>query len=79
MYVFVIELTSIIFLLNKGVDISVLLTFKKLATLTKDASVVVNALNTSELLTVSEDGKKIKRIDTAPDENEVDTRTIFVV
>ncbi|KAL9224873.1 hypothetical protein vseg_000864 [Gypsophila vaccaria] len=48
------------------VPISVIATFRKMKRLTKDSSVIVDALKDSSLLVVSSDGKKVKRLHPLP-------------
>ncbi|XP_017890408.1 la protein homolog, partial [Ceratina calcarata] len=55
---FLIEQTK---LDNGWVPMSVMLTFKMLASMSKDADVILKAIESSDLMEVSEDKKKIRR------------------
>ncbi|KAH7831121.1 putative La domain-containing protein [Monocercomonoides exilis] len=60
------------------IDISVLTTFKKLAALSKDVPVIADAISDSELLVLSEDKTKVRRKTSAPSQEELDNRTLYI-
>jgi hypothetical protein len=60
------------------VPIATLLTFNKLKALTTDASVVANAVKDSEVVAVSEDGSKLRRVSDLPVTDSSKERTLYV-
>lgn len=62
-----------------GIDIEIFLKFNKLRTLTTDLNDVIKALRKSEMIQVSEDGRKVCRITPFGEKQDVDACTIYVV
>ena len=60
------------------VPISVLITFNKLKSLTTDSEVIVKAIQESEVVSISEDKLKLKRVSDLPVTDDSAARTLYV-
>lgn len=60
-------------------NISVVLDFNRMKTLTKDPEVVAAAVTDSEVVKVSDDKKRIKRRNPLPEEDTLIKRSIYAV
>ena len=60
------------------VPISVLLTFNKLNKLTKDENIIKDAIKSSDIVVINDDGKSIKRAKPLPEDDNTKVRTLYV-
>ena len=62
-----------------GVPLEILATFKRVAMITTDTSLIASALRESQLLMLSSDSNAVRRVSPLPPRSEYDSRSVLCV